>query len=105
MDEVEIDLRRSCQCSSRYEDKEWEEKGLYVWDRETQLVVQVKKQAYLKWLQTNRQEDHILYRAKATKTNWAVKIAHQKSWDRHISEIENDVQGRQLNAYKIMELY
>jgi hypothetical protein len=36
-----------------------------------------------------------------------IKAAHQESWDAYIyiyiSNIENDVHGRQLNAYKILK--
>jgi hypothetical protein len=39
---------------------------LYVSDTKTQLAVQEKKPAYLKWLQT-KTKDHILFRPKAAK--------------------------------------
>jgi hypothetical protein len=43
------------------------------------------------------------YHCKAEKVKQMIKAAHQERWDANISNIENDVHGCQLNAYKILE--
>jgi hypothetical protein len=43
------------------------------------------------------------YTANAAKAKRAVKMAHQQSCDGYVSNTENDVQARQLYAYKIMK--
>jgi hypothetical protein len=58
---------------------------------------------FLKWLQTNTQGEYISYRTERTKAKRAVKIAHQDSRGKHISNTESEVQNRQTHAYGIAE--
>ena len=62
-----------------------------------------KRQAYNQWLQKRTDESKHRYIEIRNKTKRIVRKAHQESWDRFISEIEHDVHGRQMFAYKMLK--
>lgn len=77
-------------------------KGLRIWTPEIAAAIEEKKEAYKKMLQLNTEETKEIYKQKRNYSKILVTKAHQESWDRFVSNIENDIHGRQEIAYKIM---
>jgi hypothetical protein len=53
-----------------------------------------KQKAYKQWLQQNTVESKDRYKEKCNHAKTIIREAHQQSWDKFISNIEDDLHGR-----------
>ena len=66
-------------------------------------MIENKKKAYLRYLTTRSEADKIEYkRFVAVVKRETINIKRQ-CWETFVSRIDNDLHGRQLNAYKIIK--
>jgi len=66
-------------------------------------LVESKKKAYLRYLTTRLETDKIEYNRLAAIVKRETRKIKRQCWETFVSRIEHDLQGRQLNAYKIMK--
>lgn len=78
-------------------------KGLRIWNEEIEKAIKEKKIAYNKYIQLSTPESYTDYKSKRNYAKDLTRTAHQQSWEKYVSEIEHDVHGRQLVAYKILK--
>ncbi len=83
--------------------KNVKKKGLYIWNEDLNEAIAEKKKLYLKWLANKDPQSLELYKIQCKKTKSLVKNAYKDIWDKYISNIEHDIHGRQLMAYKAMK--
>lgn len=69
-------------------------KGLKIWNTEIENAIKEKQKAYKQWLQQNNEESKHIYKEKRNQAKTIVRNAHQRSWEKFISEIEDDIHGR-----------
>lgn len=78
-------------------------KGLRIWNRNIEEAIKEKQEAYLQWLQQKTDLAKEKYKEKRNKAKTIVREAHQQSWNKFISEIENDIHGNQTFSYKVLK--
>ncbi|XP_039280839.1 uncharacterized protein LOC111056792 [Nilaparvata lugens] len=78
-------------------------KGLKIWNEEISEAIRNKKKAYKQLLQSPTDQAKQNYRIKRNIAKTIVRKAHEDSWDRFISGIEDDLHGRQEVAYKLIK--
>lgn len=78
-------------------------KGLRIWNPEIENAIKEKQKAYKQWLQQKNEESKQIYKEKRNQAKTIVRNAHQNSWEKFISEIEDDIHGRQDFAYKVIK--
>lgn len=78
-------------------------RGLRIWNEELQQSIKNKQKAYLRYIQSRKDEDWNNYKTARNATNILRRQAHQESWDTFISRVEDDIHGRQTFAYKIIK--
>jgi hypothetical protein len=84
--------------------KRYKRKKLVKWDEEmSNLILGKKKQAYLKFLQIRPPETRTEYMRRRAVVKRETRKVNRNSWDYYISNIEDDVHGRQDRAYKIFK--
>jgi hypothetical protein len=76
-------------------------RGLKIWSEEIDKAIKEKQTAYKIYLQNPTEITKEIYRTKRNLAKNVTMKAHQESWERFISNIENDIHGRQTIAYKI----
>ena len=79
-------------------------KGLKIWTEEIEEAVAEKQKVYLKYLNSPSPTNAETYKEVRNRAKTIVRQAHRQSWERFISNIEHDVHGRQVMAYKIMKM-
>lgn len=78
-------------------------KGLYIWNDEIQEIIENKKRAYLKYIQSKSEDDRTEYKYRSAIAKKEVRKLKRLSWDNYISNIEYDCHGSQDIAYKILK--
>ena len=61
--------------------------------------MQEKKSNYHKYLQTRASEDQDIYKQKRNPVKHIIREARDKSWNRFISNMKDDVHGHQMVGY------
>ena len=74
-----------------------------IWDIEIKEAIEKKKEAYLKWLQSSTEENREIYVTKRNAVTYLIRNKKKENWDKFITNIENDLHGRQTVAYKLMK--
>ncbi|XP_054708323.1 uncharacterized protein LOC129218133 [Uloborus diversus] len=82
--------------------KKYRKNGLIIWNDDIEKAVKEKQMAFRNMLQNNTLETREIYKEKRNLAKRIIRNAHQESWDKFISVVENDVHGRQTLAYKIL---
>lgn len=82
--------------------KKLTKRGLSIWNEKIASLIKDKKEAYLKYLNSNSESDLTEYRKRSALAKRETRKLHRQSWDRYISNLEYDVHGAQTSAYKIM---
>lgn len=77
-------------------------KGPMIWTEELKTEVNNKKRLYLKYLQQQTNDSLIEYKRQAAVVKRLSRKMHKDRWDNFITEIENDVHGKQELSYKII---
>lgn len=77
--------------------------GLKIWNDEISVAVNEKQTAYIKLLQNRTLQNENDYKEKRNKVKSISKKLKEEHWDKLISNIEDDVHGRQEMAYKLMK--
>jgi len=65
-------------------------------------LIEDKKKAYLRYLTTRSETDKIEYKRLVAIVKRGTRKIKRQCWETFVSRIENDLHGRQLNAYKII---
>jgi hypothetical protein len=60
--------------------------------------------AYFKWMLRELKENLLKYEKVVAETKKMLRGAHRESWNRYVSNTENDVHGRQVTAYRMRDL-
>ena len=76
---------------------------LILWNEDIKKLVESKKKAYLRYLTTRHETDKREYKRLAAIVKRETRKIKRQCWETFVSRIEHDLQGRQLNAYKIMK--
>jgi hypothetical protein len=61
------------------------------------------KKAHKQWLQQNTEESKYRYKEKRNHAKTINREADRQSWDKFVSNIEGDLHGRQIFAYKVIK--
>lgn len=73
------------------------------WDKDIERLVQRKKEAYIRWISSKKEEDRQIYRACRKDTKKSVLEKKEKSWDKKCREIETYIGGRRCTeAWKFL---
>jgi len=104
----EWDSLRTCIEKAAYETlakkkKIRSKKGLRQWNQQVKEAIDKKKQTYQKYLQTKSEESKEIYKEARNEAKRISRKAHQESWEKFISQVENDLHGRQTFAYKAIK--
>lgn len=74
-----------------------------MWNEEIAKAVEEKKKAYHRYLQLNTEEAKQAYKAKRNMAKSLVRKLNDASWNKFIGDVEHDLHGRQLFAYKLLK--
>ena len=74
-----------------------------IWSEEIEDAIKSKQKEYKKYINDPTEENKDRYKRKRNIAKQLVREAHKDSWERFIANIENDIHGRQLIAYKVMK--
>lgn len=78
-------------------------RGISIWNDETKQIVEDKRKAYLRFLQTKSEIDRKEYKYRSAIVKREIRKLNRQSWDTYISNIEYDVHGAQTMAYKALK--
>ena len=65
-------------------------------------MIENKKKAYLQYLTTRSETDKLEYKRLVAIVKRETRKIKRQCWETFVSRIENDLHGRQINAYKII---
>ena len=72
--------------------KKWlRRKGLRNWNDNIEKIVNDKREAYKKFLNSRKEVDKIEYKLKRAITKREVCKYHRKNWEKFVSFLENDI--------------
>ncbi|KAJ4431069.1 hypothetical protein ANN_19662 [Periplaneta americana] len=78
-------------------------RGIKIWSEETKHIIEEKRKAYLKFLQTKSEADRAEYKYRCAMVKRETRKLSRQSWDNYISNIEYDIHGAQTMAYKALK--
>lgn len=83
--------------------KNYKQRGLKIWNDELAKLISEKKKEYLNYLNKKTTESLIEYKRKCAIVRREVRKIKRTTWEKYVSDIEHDVHGKQVKAYKIMK--
>nr|CAI5866397.1 unnamed protein product [Callosobruchus analis] len=80
-------------------------KGLRIWSDEIEEAVKEEQRTYMHYLNNSAEANHEIYKQSRNVVKEITRRLNEESWDRFISNIENDIHGRQNLANKKIEAH
>jgi hypothetical protein len=76
-------------------------KGVRLWDEHIGKIINDKREAFRRFLSTNKLEDKIDYHRKRATAKHEVRKKHRETWETFVLQLKNDLTRPQPQTYKL----
>ncbi|KAJ4440008.1 hypothetical protein ANN_08139 [Periplaneta americana] len=83
--------------------KQKRKRGILKWDEDIKKMINDKREACLRFLQTKELEDEIDYKRKRAIAKWETRKRHREKWNDFVSRLERDLTLPRPKTFKILK--